>query len=246
MNSADRALERYEQLVRDGKQSAGAAMTVPDELRQIAREAFAGRPRDAEGGLALPTDRNPWRALDDALEAFAARHEQMVLERAAETYPHPSGDVTVLGPEIFTDKDGDVICWKGVNYVPQVSAAGIEAQIRAKVAEETLPQVEIDIRRERERQAKRFPPDHPDGTGWDAPLRIPSVLKIRAECRGAFGRGEGTWLHVLVEEVGEVSDADKPQELRAELIQVAAVAQAWVEAIDCRGEHDGNIARGES
>lgn len=33
------------------------------------------------------------------------------------TYPHPDGDRTVLGPEIFTD--GTVICWKGRNYVPQ-------------------------------------------------------------------------------------------------------------------------------
>jgi hypothetical protein len=35
------------------------------------------------------------------------------------TYPHQDGDVTVLGPEIFVDQDGNVICWKGENYVPQ-------------------------------------------------------------------------------------------------------------------------------
>jgi hypothetical protein len=28
-----------------------------------------------------------------------------------------SGDVTVIGPECFTD--GEVICWRGVNYVEQ-------------------------------------------------------------------------------------------------------------------------------
>ena len=37
----------------------------------------------------------------------------------ATQYPRPDGDVTVLGPEIFTDHTGDVICWKGVNYVRQ-------------------------------------------------------------------------------------------------------------------------------
>jgi ribosomal protein S11 len=34
-------------------------------------------------------------------------------------YPRRDGDFTVLGPEIFTDRTGDVICWKGVNYVRQ-------------------------------------------------------------------------------------------------------------------------------
>lgn len=34
-------------------------------------------------------------------------------------YPHPDGDITVLGPEIFASSDGQVICWKGENYVPQ-------------------------------------------------------------------------------------------------------------------------------
>ena len=34
-------------------------------------------------------------------------------------YPFLNGDVTVLGPEIFTSNDSSVICWKGRNYVPQ-------------------------------------------------------------------------------------------------------------------------------
>jgi NTP pyrophosphatase (non-canonical NTP hydrolase) len=45
------------------------------------------------------------------------------------------------------------------------------------------------------------------------------------------------WLAVLTEEVGEVANAiiehDKTSaELRAELVQVAAVACAWIEALD--------------
>lgn len=34
-------------------------------------------------------------------------------------YPHPDGETTVLGPEIFASKDGEVICWKGQNYTAQ-------------------------------------------------------------------------------------------------------------------------------
>ncbi len=38
-----------------------------------------------------------------------------------QTFPYQDGDVTVLGPEIFTDAQGDVISWKGVNYVRQTT-----------------------------------------------------------------------------------------------------------------------------
>lgn len=47
-----------------------------------------------------------------------------------------------------------------------------------------------------------------------------------------------SWLPVLVEEVGEVGSAclddgqDAHGDLRAELVQVAAVAVAWLESID--------------
>jgi hypothetical protein len=38
-------------------------------------------------------------------------------------YPHPSGDATVPGPEVFasteTPEPGTVICWRGVNFAPQ-------------------------------------------------------------------------------------------------------------------------------
>lgn len=34
-------------------------------------------------------------------------------------YPYVDGPTVVLGPEIFASADGTVICWKGVNYIPQ-------------------------------------------------------------------------------------------------------------------------------
>lgn len=34
-------------------------------------------------------------------------------------YPIEEGDVILLGPECFVSKDGSVLNWKGVNYVPQ-------------------------------------------------------------------------------------------------------------------------------
>lgn len=48
---------------------------------------------------------------------YAVRDTVLAKHRTAARYPHPDGDFTVLGPEIFTDKTGDVISWKGENYV---------------------------------------------------------------------------------------------------------------------------------
>lgn len=49
----------------------------------------------------------------------AMRDTALAKHKAATRYPHPDGDVTVLGPETFASSDGTVICWKGVNYERQ-------------------------------------------------------------------------------------------------------------------------------
>jgi len=53
-------------------------------------------------------------------------------------------------------------------------------------------------------------------------------------CQENFFADFGTWLDVLREEVAEAFAESDPARLRAELIQVAAVAVAWAEAIDRR------------
>lgn len=52
---------------------------------------------------------------------IAARDVAKAKSAPAPRYPHQDGNHTVLGPEIFTDSSGDVICWKGANYVRQDS-----------------------------------------------------------------------------------------------------------------------------
>ena len=64
------------------------------------------------------------------------------LTSAPGTYPHPDGDVTVLGPEIFASSDGKVICWKGENYVPQPDDTDLtEADIDRMMADGTPVQI---------------------------------------------------------------------------------------------------------
>jgi len=73
--------------------------------------------------------------------------------------------------------------------------------------------------------------NHPDGTStmWQAEADF-----MRRECEEAFAGGEGTWKHVLLEEVAEAIAEEDQVKLRTELLQVAAVAVAWVECIDRR------------
>lgn len=84
-------------------------------------------------------------------------------------------------------------------------------------------------------EAKWGEQNHPNGTGgYDASKQ---ASRARDICNDAFARGNGTWCLILMEEVYEAWAESDPQKLRAELIQVAAVAVAWVEAID-RAERD--------
>lgn len=52
------------------------------------------------------------QALEDKLRE--ARRRQQELDKR---YPYMEGGATVLGPEVFAK--GGMLCWKGVNYVPQ-------------------------------------------------------------------------------------------------------------------------------
>lgn len=62
---------------------------------------------------------------------------------------------------------------------------------------------------------------------------LPTADAAREHCEDAFKRGAGSYAHIFVEEVCEaIEDAHDPAKLRAELVQVAAVAAAWIEKID--------------
>jgi len=75
--------------------------------------------------------------------------------------------------------------------------------------------------------------NHPDGTGITAEQRK-LADNARAMCQQAFAEGRGDWAHILVEEVREALAESDPAKLRAELVQVGAVAVAWIECIDRR------------
>ncbi|MCA2226485.1 NUDIX hydrolase [Nonomuraea aurantiaca] len=74
----------------------------------------------------------------------------------------------------------------------------------------------------------------PDGTGAEG--AVAEADRARQETEEAARRGELTWRHILREEVLEAFAESDPEALRAELIQVAAVAVKWAQALDRRPE----------
>ena len=91
---------------------------------------------------------------------------------------------------------------------------------------------EVDA--ERQRQLKKWgDQNHPDGTGiTDAQTELAD--HARAACQQAFAEGNGSWAHILMEEVREAFAEKDPAKLRTELVQCAAVIQAWISDIDRR------------
>lgn len=97
-----------------------------------------------------------------------------------------------------------------------------------------------EVLEERQAQdAKWGEQNHPDGTGPDVgddgiDLRRAAADQHREHCQRAAALGLVSWADILEEEVAEALAESDPAKLRTELVQVAAVAVAWVEALDRR------------
>lgn len=102
-----------------------------------------------------------------------------------------------------------------------------ESEHRAKVL------AEVDIERTRQ-DAKWGQQDHPfkrEGKRYDVML---GSRQARYRCDKRFGEKKGSFADILLEEVYEAIDTDSEADARAELVQVAAVAVAAIQAIDRR------------
>ncbi|MFE3448907.1 2'-5' RNA ligase family protein [Nonomuraea sp. NPDC059194] len=97
----------------------------------------------------------------------------------------------------------------------------------------SLAEVLADVAAERVAQDVMFGIQDPaDGTG---PERTAAADRAKTELEAAKRAGEVTWRHILHEEVLEAFAESDPDRLRAELIQVAAVAVKWSQALGGRG-----------
>ncbi|MEW6060126.1 MAG: hypothetical protein AB1551_08330 [Actinomycetota bacterium] len=92
----------------------------------------------------------------------------------------------------------------------------------------------IDVTRELDRQREAYGDRSalPDGTGQD-------TFREMAEQAGQVRRskaeqGSLAWRHILSEGVFTAFAESDPAKLRGYLVEVAAAAVAWMEALDCR------------
>lgn len=96
----------------------------------------------------------------------------------------------------------------------------------------------LEVFDERLRQDEKWgEQNHPDVNDdpFDRPILSARTAKQRTDERAAAG--VVTWTDILIEEVAEAIDEAQignVDKLRTELIQVAAVATQWVQAIDRR------------
>lgn len=123
----------------------------------------------------------------------------------------------------------------GTNDWGTVLAAQLLADVSAYMGRILGPDARVlaEVQAERERQdAKWGEQNHPNGTGGSGALYVAD--RYRSIVDEGLKSGNVTWRDVLLEEVFEALAEPDPGRLRAELIQVAAVAVAWAAAIDRR------------
>lgn len=120
---------------------------------------------------------------------------------------------------------------------------------RATIEELTHPRatirVAVDGIRERAAQDRKWGwkpiPDAPPGVKFhNAYFGICTEEAAKKNCDHAMRAGGCSMGHVLIEEVAEaIAAIPNPVQLRAELVQVMAVAMKWIEQIDRRQGFDG-------
>lgn len=145
-------------------------------------------------------------------------------------------DTTHLAPlaSVIATTLEDVPVRLGPGGTDQLAAA-LTAHVAAYMGRELGPLAAVlgAIAGERERQDARWgEQNHHDGTGTTDYTRAADTA--RRECLKAATEDAPMWSLILLEEVYEALAESDAARLRAELVQVAAVACAWVEAIDRR------------
>jgi hypothetical protein len=92
----------------------------------------------------------------------------------------------------------------------------------------------LEVQHEREAQDEKWGPQNHPSFGPLAPVVI-GADTARALCETNHQYGIGSFADILLEEVAEAFEERTDEaKLREELVQVAAVAVNWIEAIDRR------------
>ena len=123
-----------------------------------------------------------------------------------------------------------------------------QAEFLARVATNPLFQA---IQREQDRQlAKWGQQDHPSFLEMDDDEREDRRKfseAVKEDTDDAAKDGTLTWEHILVEELFEAkAETENDENLKTELIQVAAVALSWIESIERKRRMENAVETSES
>ncbi|MEU7894042.1 2'-5' RNA ligase family protein [Nonomuraea sp. NPDC049152] len=166
----------------------------------------------------------------------AVPHLTVADSAPADAFPEIEADLAAGLP--FTARAGEVmlVAYDGTAWRSELSfPLGGEGRADGDYGRPgSLAEVLADVAAERVAQDVMFGIQDPaDGTG--GPERTAAADHAKAELERAARAGEITWRHILHEEVLEAFAESDPDRLRAELIQVAAVAVKWAQALGGRG-----------
>lgn len=114
----------------------------------------------------------------------------------------------------------------------RLSRRYLEVQVPAPDPQaEAIARVLAEVSVERFRQLDKWGVQHRDNGTGGSHMRD-AAENMRDHCNYLAEHGGANWRAVLMEEVFEALAEHDPAALRAELVQVAAVAAAWIEDID--------------
>lgn len=102
-----------------------------------------------------------------------------------------------------------------------------KAQVRDSV-------FEVNVERDRQ-EAKWGQQNHPNGDVRPSDDNKRAALYAKARCQKNTPE-QDNWRDIMDEEITEAYECSNDADLRKELVQVAAVAVAWIEAIDRRAK----------
>lgn len=192
------------------------------------------------------------RSLGDATE------EELDAAMNGERLPDVSIECGCAIVDAWTDEDSGIVFLCGVG-----NHTGCQGYACQCPCHDITPAM-WDVRSEMERAHEKFGNQHdvpdvdqvlvnrPGGVSVQRMAEeygIPTAARAKYLTDLAFQRRRGTWGHILVEEVAETIEAATiaanaanftgrhttgPEQLRAELVQVAAVALRWIDALDTR------------
>lgn len=227
-------------LHRRGLDVAGWFRGWPEPASTAPQAVPAEPATPAEGPwIAVMSDR--WGDLRDSVEDFDSDDEIEIAVVRGTAAPqgtrrpgsYRSIDVLCEWDDLDTDNAADR--WEQAKAV----AAALNARPTVPGPAPTTG-VLAEIAAERRRQDEKWgEQNHPDGTGPRVPyagrlcFMEEAARDARLKCKGN-SPAQDNWRDILLEEVFEALAEESPAELRTELIQVAAVAAQWVEAIDRR------------